>query len=413
MKFIHLINPFISNEINNKISNLTLDSIENAKKTIKYDDLEIINCYTCYEEDLVLMNNRNFKQLDLLQRSIKDIHKFNKPKKFPLIFDILDTIKNIDGDYVIYTNIDINIIPNFYNEIYEYIQKGFDGFTINRVTIHTNDILNSNINDLYELVKDGEYHPGLDCFIFRKEILKDIPREDMCIGTSYFDRYIYNYVHSLSNNSVHMMKPYLTFHIGDDRNWVDAEEYIRYNKQLYEKHTVPQCSIKSMFYDLNENDNYLYFIKYHYSLCNENEDKIIIKYLKDIKFYNGKLLNIGTDKTKTYFLMKSKWSGYTINDDTIENRLCADYIDNKDILTLSNSDNLYEIIGNHFDVISINNVSYENLINLPKELIFNCKIMCLKYTNSDEKHNIIYFLQIYGFTNILAITSDYIILTRY
>lgn len=419
MKFIHLLNPFISNEINNKISNLTLDSIENAKKTIKHDDLEVELCYTCYDEDLVLMKNRNqFKQLNLLSRSIKDIHTFKNPKKFPLIFDILDTIENIDGDYIIYTNIDINLIPNFYNEIYEYIQKGFDGFTINRVTIHCDDILNTNIEDLYHLVKDGEYHPGLDCFVFKKDILKDFPREDMCIGTSYFDRYIYNYIHLLSKNSVHMMKPFLTFHIGDDRNWVDAEEYIKYNKSLYEKHPVPQCSIKSMFYDLSENDNYLYFINYHYSVCKNSEDKFILKFLKQIRFYNGKLLNIGTEKSKLYFLMKSKWSGYTINDNTEENKLCIDFDENKNIKLLSpstiNMMSLCDDIGTEFDVVSLNliDLNFSVLKTIPINLYNKCKIISVNFNDKDEMYNIIHYLEIYGYSKH-TIFEKCVILTKY
>lgn len=441
MKFTHIINPFISNDMNNKIVNLTLDSMINAKNSITYDDLSVNLCYTCYEEDLLLLEgNKHFKKLSLLERSILDIKQFNKQRKLPLLFDILDKTNELDSDYIIYTNIDIHLVPNFYNEVYKYILLGYETVTINRVTVYHNDILNASIDDIYKLVPNGEFHPGLDCFIIKKDVLDSIPKVDFCVGINYFDKFLYNYVHKNSNKSVHFVKSYLTFHIGDDRDWLDesVKDYRDYNFDLYNNFN---CGIQDVYceFGVSKDDDYLYFTKYHYSYCENEVDKPILNYFRKNKFYEGKFLDIGAGNpkinSKTYFLNMCYWSGYLIeykfdmfkelNDEYKNNSYVNlinakiglntkfEMVDGYMIQTVT-MEQLINKIGSQFDFITLNiDENYNILKTFPIDLLFNCKLISVNYNTVEEMYNIKYHLNKYGFNEIVNKTYNNITLSKY
>lgn len=56
-----------------------------------------------------------------------------------MLVDILDRVhaQAVQADYLIYTNIDIGLWPEFYVEVARRIESGFDAFMIGRRTIGT------------------------------------------------------------------------------------------------------------------------------------------------------------------------------------------------------------------------------------------------------------------------------------
>lgn len=420
MKITHIINPFISNDINNKINNLTCETIRVAKNNIKYSDLEVNICYTCYEEDLPLMKNEDgFKKLSLLNRSILDIKSFNIPRKLPLVFDIINKADEIDYEYLIYSNIDIHLVPDFYNSVYEYIKCGYDVITINRVTVFVNDVLKTNVNELYKLVNNGEFHPGLDCFVIKKDILKQIKPLDMCIGFDYFDKYLYYSSHIISDKSIHLIKPKLTFHIGDDRDWIDEKylDYKNHNKTLFINNGYTTDDIYCEFGDYNDDDEYAYHMKYNHPYCKNKEDRDIIKYFKDIKYYKGKVLQLGVSTEALLFkLLDCKWNAYLIENSDNFKETFEHYkiFDNIKIFKYNyNINEINDTFGYDFDIIILNTL--EN-IDILKEIsitqLLKCKLIYVSFNNTDDMYYIKNLLNIHGFNNVIKINKNNIILSK-
>lgn len=431
MKIAHIINPYISDDYNNKILDITLKSIINSIDCVKYNDLDVGVFYTCYEEDLPIMNKyKEFKQLTLLNRSVLDIKDFNIPRKLPLVFDILDKFKEIDADYYIYTNIDIHLTKDFYNKVYEYIISGFDGMTINRVTIFNDNLNDINIDDLYNMVDNGEFHPGLDCFVFKKETLEKIPRVDFCIGINYFDKYLYYSLHKYSQNSLHLLKSKLTFHIGDDRDWLNDkfQDYRDYNRSLYNKHGFFIDVRCAAGYD--SDDEYLFFIKYDSSLS-KGIDKEIIKYFKKNKIYQGNFLQIGYyDESRCNLLSQCGWNGYitvpyynhylkTLKEYSDKNKIRISNVDvsDKKIIEVgySNDENnspivsiedLFNEIGTKIDLIILNKDDNYNIIkNIPVDVFHKCHIFAIDFNDKDDFHKTKMFLGTYGYNNVKNVNN--------
>ena len=421
MKILHIINPFISNDINNKIVSLTCDSIIRAKKQVKYEDLIIENCYTCYEEDLSIMKNYlDFKQLTLLERSILDIKKFNIQRKLPLLFDILNKSNEIEYDYIIYSNIDIHLMENFYNKVYEYIISGIEDLTINRVTIYKENILNTTIDELYPLIQTGDFHPGLDCFVMKKQTFQNIKQYDFCIGFDFFDKYLYYSLHNESNNSIHLLKSNLTFHIGDDRTWKNDEflDYRIYNKDLFTKYAIENDNIKCIGDYYTKRDDCFYYLKYHYSLCYNNEDKDILSFFYSNGVYTGNFIQFGKIDTKLIFMfLNIGFNGYIIEDEyNLYEEIKEQYPTNKNLKILNTKIDLNIIekdYCNKFDLIIFNNKNKTFLKDISLQLLFNCKIIYLEYNNKDDMYVIKNYLSTYGFSNIIKINDTNIILSKY
>ena len=342
IKIAHIINPYISNDENdNRVCNMTLDSMENSKDFTSNSEIKLY--YTCYEEDLKIMEHRTeFIKLPLLEKSVLDYSSFNIPKKLPLLFDILDKIDDIDCDFIIYTNIDIHLMPNFYTVVTNHINDGYDSLTINRVTIFSEE--KSDIKKIFPIIQNGEFHQGIDCFVFKKSILKKIKKDDFCIGTIYFDKYLAFNIHKLSNKPAHLLKSYLTFHIGDDKTWdIDKfSDYKSYNRNIYLKHfdiryngidNNEHCKI---LYTIDENEHYKNKIDRVIDYSQFGEQKIILHYFKNNKLYNKSFLDIGayhpTELSNTRSLYECGWNGYLVEPSFISfNNLYNEYKNEKRI----------------------------------------------------------------------------------
>jgi hypothetical protein len=134
MKLLHLVNPVKvakSHELYTA-QHITFASMLNAKNYLDIDNVEVVLASTQLQEDKDCIPEYIF-QLSNLTRSVNQVNEKLSGRNLPLINDILTKANEIENvDYIIYTNVDIALMPFFYKAVYEYIMEGHDFIAINR-----------------------------------------------------------------------------------------------------------------------------------------------------------------------------------------------------------------------------------------------------------------------------------------
>ncbi|MDF1672845.1 MAG: hypothetical protein P1U41_05040 [Vicingaceae bacterium] len=232
LKILHIINPFNGSDEHTQIQSLTLQSILAAKNYSS--NIEITNCAVVFEEDKSSVPNF-IEQTELIDRSVLDVNKNLKNRKLPILGDVLEKgSKLINTDYIIYTNIDIGLQPNFYESVAEFTAKGYDAFAINRRRVSEKYTNVNQLNQIYAEV--GEMHIGYDCFVFKTELLKCFKLNNVCVGIPFVDSAILFNLIAYSNSFKLFTNKHLTFHVGYDlvKNW-GSKAFIHHNKREYQK----------------------------------------------------------------------------------------------------------------------------------------------------------------------------------
>ncbi|MBD2093125.1 hypothetical protein H6F67_25095 [Microcoleus sp. FACHB-1515] len=183
-----------------------------------------------YLEDQSIVPD-DFQQTPNLDRSVQDVGFFQKPRKLPLIVDILDRLyAATDADYFIYTNVDIALMPSFYLTVKGAIDQGYDAFAINRRTISKTY---SNLSEIPLMFAEvGTPQGGHDCFVFRRNVYPKYQLGNACIGAAKIGKVM------LLNLMVHSEKFFefrdwhATFHLGNDRAWKapELQDYFDHNE---------------------------------------------------------------------------------------------------------------------------------------------------------------------------------------
>jgi len=155
-----------------------------------------------------------------LEKSVLDYGDFKKPRKLPLLKDLLDRLyQATDAEYLIYTNVDIGLLPHFYLTVNQFIDAGHDAFVINRRTISDRRQSVEQIPLMYAEV--GKPHRGWDCFIFRRDAYPQYQLGSVCIGATRIGLVLLSNLLACASNFVEFKDEHLTFHIGDERNWLN------------------------------------------------------------------------------------------------------------------------------------------------------------------------------------------------
>jgi hypothetical protein len=240
MKIAHIVNVLEISEVNRSsylhiAQPITIQSMVDAKTKTQDCEVELFAIKNKYD-NIKLPPEFNFT--NDLERCCCDISdSLPKEKSLPLIGDILSNLFNAsDAEYFVYTNIDIGLLPDFYNFINREIKSGVEALCINRRDMpkHINgkkiDINNFKI--LFS--KKGKYHPGADCFMFKRESFMKMNLGNVFIGVPPIGTVLLNEIKKASNNfrwinrkdrvenrrnGNKTFEQLLTFHIGSDRNW--------------------------------------------------------------------------------------------------------------------------------------------------------------------------------------------------
>lgn len=257
----HIINPVIVDESSDLFfaQPITFETMKRAKEFAK-EHVGVTLFSAQYPKD------RSFVPEGLqvtpdLDRSVLDLGTFNKPRKLPLLKDILDRLYEESGaDFLVYSNADIALMPYFYVSVNSIIDEGYDAFVINRRTISKRY---NNVNQVYLMfAQAGEQHPGYDCFVFKRSLYPSFRLGSACIGANWIGRVL------ITNLICHSVKfrvfgdLHLTFHVGDDRNWKVPinSDYDKHNEaELYK--ILMEYKAKGLFHDRPLVDTFLKYIK--------------------------------------------------------------------------------------------------------------------------------------------------------
>jgi hypothetical protein len=249
LKIAHIVNP-VKVAKNNRLLNaqlITFQSMKRAKEQANTTNFELIQCCTQYHEDEEVIPN-HFQRLSNLKNSVNDVNFELKGRKLPLISDILhktDEVENVD--FIIYTNVDIALMPFFYDSVYEYIMEGHDFIAINRRRLENKYTSSSELTKMYAEL--GKSHPGFDCFIFKQSLLEKLHLDGICVGVPFLEVSLLHNLLAFSENPKIIFDKHLSFHIGMNVLGFRKDSYYRHNRQVYFSKIYP--NIKSKF-DLNK-----------------------------------------------------------------------------------------------------------------------------------------------------------------
>lgn len=239
IRVAHIINPVKVNEKSDLhyAQPITFETMLRAKQQSIYKDQ--IEFYTTqYEEDKEIIP-QGFHVLSNLSNSVLDVNSTLKNRKLPLIGAILAKRNEIaDADYLIYTNMDIALMPYFYDTLFAYLEKGHDAVVINR----------RRISDKYKTIVDiplmyadmGKSHPGFDCFVIKTELLDQFIFENICVGISFLEATLVHNIFSFAKNPLFVPDAHLTFHIGMDVLVPRNNDFYRHNRKEFFDKIYPQ-----------------------------------------------------------------------------------------------------------------------------------------------------------------------------
>lgn len=236
VKIAHIINPYSTSDVEgNKIQALTFQSIINAKENCSID----VELFTAqYKEDRAIIPPQFIKTPDLVF-SFNDVSHKKGDKKLPLIKDVLQRLFDTsEADFFVYSNMDIILCANFYNNVLEIIEQGHDSFIINRRRLPYS-FINSSIEEI--CAQTGRKHPGFDCFIFHRSLFPKMVLGEIVQATFAGVTLAHN-LFCFSRNFKLFDNEHLTFHLGMkviDRHeaiyyWFNRNEFFRnIKKQLW------------------------------------------------------------------------------------------------------------------------------------------------------------------------------------
>jgi len=239
MKIAHIVNPLRVRNPDSELNfaqPITLRSMQVAREHAQqHGGPEVRQLVAAYEEDLATVP-AGFEMTPLLDRSILDCvegQPGEKRRKLPLLADILDRAWQAapDADYLVYTNIDIGLQPDFYPGVAELIDAGHDAFVIARRTV--SDEFRS-VDDLPRIhALPGKLHYGYSCFVFPRAHYARYRLLDTCIGIQPVSISLVLNMIAQAGNFANVTDRRLTFHLGPDGAWNDTllDTYHRYNEQ--------------------------------------------------------------------------------------------------------------------------------------------------------------------------------------
>lgn len=231
----HVINSFSADEKSDLYfaQPVTFETMRIAKQ--KLDEPERVQQFVCfYEEDRESVP-KDFIQLPPLEYSVLDFQNMSKSVKLPLIREVLKKLyDNTQSEYLIYSNVDIALYPDFYKRVFDLINQGYDSIIINRRRIPD---YYRNLNEIDQMIKlKGKSHPGFDCFIFHRSLYPKMVLENICIGVPFFEISFSQNIFALAQRYQLIDRERLTFHIGMEIfKKRQPKEYIYYNRNEYYK----------------------------------------------------------------------------------------------------------------------------------------------------------------------------------
>lgn len=235
VKLAHIVNLFQPAETSDlKLAQaVTIETMIRAKEEAKdVANVELLSSQTLEDRFVV---PSSFKATTDLSRSVADLQNFEKPMQLPVLKDILDRLYDeSEADYLIFTNVDIGLQPDFYKQVVKFIEAGHDAFMINRRRIPAK--FNS-VNDLNQMYSEkGLKHPGFDCFVFHRNLYPKFSLAEVCTGVPFIEITLSQNLFCFAKNPTVFTDEFLTFHIGMEIfNKRAPKPYLDYNRTQFWK----------------------------------------------------------------------------------------------------------------------------------------------------------------------------------
>lgn len=223
IKLAHVINPFEGAEGSEglAIQRAALDSIARARAFAS----------PRIGVDLIAVGRENERLPDVpdalwgrpLARTSLDIGTFATPRPLPVLFDILDSAVEAapEAEYIVFTNMDINVVTHFYDAVAALLSAGIDAMTINRWDVDKAYLQEASAASwpLAAAERPPRLHSGFDCFVFRRDAYPSFRRSLAIVGMPLVMRsLLYNMI-ATSKRMVMLTNVNLTYHFGSDQAW--------------------------------------------------------------------------------------------------------------------------------------------------------------------------------------------------
>ncbi|MFN3341356.1 MAG: hypothetical protein ACK40M_01590 [Flavobacteriales bacterium] len=216
---------------------ITIESLVNAKFHASKSNLEIELHAAFFEEDKKLVPE-GFSLCRPLQQSILNFPHLGESRKLPLLKEILDRFyENTTAEYLIYSNIDIGLMPGFYLAVKRYIDAGNDALIINRRIISSRYLNSESLEEIF--AEAGEMHNGFDCFIFKRERYQEFHLGNVCLGIPHFCNLLAHNLFRYSENFKLLTDKHLSFHVGMDHvKYWGNRKVTKHNYSIFRKELV-------------------------------------------------------------------------------------------------------------------------------------------------------------------------------
>jgi hypothetical protein len=235
LSLAHLINPFVADPRSDLhlAQPVSFESMRIARETAKgHLKVELLSAQ--FPEDHAAVP-AGFRPTPDLDRSVLDFGEFRKPRKYPLIRDLLDRLyENSEAEYLIFTNVDIGLQPHFYLAVKALIESGHDAFIINRRRIPAKFHSVSDLPNMW--AEPGRSHPGFDCFVFHRDLYPKFHLAEVCLGVPFIGITLAQNLFCYAQNFRLIDRDRLSFHIGMELFKKRApREYFVYNRSAFRK----------------------------------------------------------------------------------------------------------------------------------------------------------------------------------
>jgi hypothetical protein len=213
-----------------------------------------------------------------LTRTIKDLYKLRPQRPLPLITDLLEKgAEAARGSYVVFTNMDIAVQPDFYVELRRLILERFGKgmpFIVYRRNVDASFTSPEQLAEMY--VAPGKLAYGYDCFVFPIEYVSKLDLGHCCIGTAHFDDLLFMNLDALSGFRAGRVDDIpLTFHIGNEIGWTRHMDHIEHN--LRESLAAIERMRKT--HDIPAGSSFAHIERHHFA-ANARLDSLLFRKLK-------------------------------------------------------------------------------------------------------------------------------------
>lgn len=213
---------------------ITIETMRLAKGRAKSENIDVKLCSITFPEDADTAPDDFIKLPHLNNSTTKLYGKKANGIKLPLFREMFKKfVNNVKADYYVITNNDIGLQPYFYKKIGKMIRnKGFDSINITRrnrfpkfrkiidskTDEKTKHRLTANKDDLeYLFAQKGVKHPGNDCFVISRHIMKKLKMGNLYPAFSPWGIVLTKQMSILSKKYKKIRQEHLTFHIGEDK----------------------------------------------------------------------------------------------------------------------------------------------------------------------------------------------------